>query len=102
MKLLNKNLVPNKRILIKVFVLVVCFIIFVNWYFLPAYDSYARALTNTATFVDQIEDIQPPVITVCFEPHFKQSVYDKYNITEDIFFENSHPNVMAYKTIKVT
>ena len=45
---------------------------------------------------------EPPTITLCFDPRFKPSVFEKYNITNWIFFDDYFPKVLENKTIKAS
>ena len=94
--------IVSKIVILQCFVLLVCFTVFTKWYFIPVSKKYAEQLTNTAKYEKRITKIEPPAVTICFEPHFKQSVYDKYKITADIFFFDAYPDVMKTKTIKVS
>lgn len=39
---------------------------------------------------------QLPAITICFDPPFKPSVLEKYNITDSIFYGAYFPDVIQY------
>ena len=99
---LQKWKIVSKIVILQCFVLLVCFTVFTKWYFIPVSKKYAEQLTNTAKYEKRITKIEPPAVTICFEPHFKQSVYDKYKITADVFFVDVYPDVMKTKTIKVS
>ena len=90
-----------KRTILRFLALFALFVLFFINYLTPIVIQYSSRITNTAKHDELVDDIEPPAITVCFKPKFKKSVFKKYNITEDIFFENVYPDVVANHTIKV-
>ena len=85
---------------LRVIVFLILFVLFCIFYFTPIIDQYWKELTNTAKHDDK-GVIELPAITMCFKPKFKPSVFEKYNITEYVFFSEKFPNVTDKKTIKV-
>ena len=51
--------------------------------------------------LESIEEIEPPTVTVCFDPPFKPSVFEKYGVNEALFKYISFPNVNTNKTVMV-
>ena len=92
----------RKRTIIRGIILLVCLVVFAKWYLITVFEKYALKYTNTAKFDLRIEEVHPPAITICFEPHFKKSVHDKYKTHDGIFFENTHPQIVSNMTIKVS
>ena len=90
----------KKTLVLKKIVFLILFVLFSIFYFTPIIDQYWKELTNTAKHDDKGE-IGLPAITMCFKPKFKPSVFENYNITEDIFFQEKFPNLTAKKNIKV-
>ena len=91
-----------KRAILRISVLAILLILFFYYYLTPTFIQYSTKITNTAKHDELVEDIEPPAITVCFRPKFKQSVFTKYNITEDIFFPGFiFPEHLSNRTIKV-
>ena len=85
---------------LRVIVFLILFVLFCIFYFTPIIDQYWKELTNTAKHDDK-GVIELPAITMCFKPKFKPSVFENYNITEDIFFQEKFPNLTAKKNVKV-
>ena len=92
----------TKRAILRFLTLTVLLVLFFLNYLAPIVIQWRSKITNTAKHVEKVTDIEPPAITVCFKPSFKNSVFKKHNITEDIFHENAFPNFVADNTIKVT
>ena len=92
----------TKRAILRFLALTVLLVLFFMNYLAPIVIQYSSKITNTAKHVEKVTDIEPPAITVCFKPSFKNSIFKKHNITEDIFHENAFPDFVADKTIKVT
>ena len=92
----------TKRAILRFLTLTVLLVLFFLNYLAPIVIQWRSKITNTAKHVEKVTDIEPPAITVCFKPSFKNSIFKKYNITEDIFHENAFPNFVANTTIKVT
>ena len=92
----------TKRAILRFLTLTVLLVLFFLNYLAPIVIQWRSKITNTAKHVEKVTDIEPPAITVCFKPSFKNSVFKKYNITEDIFHANAFPNFTADNTIKVT
>ena len=90
----------QKRRVLKISVLFTLLILFYIYYFKQVFKHFSEELTNTAKYDEKITAIEPPTITVCFTPSFKPSVFEKYNITDWIFFGDYFPDVTAKKTIK--
>ena len=90
----------QKRRVLKISVFVILLILFYIFYFKEVFKHFSEQLTNTAKYDEKLITMEPPIITVCFTPPFKPSVFEKYNITDWIFFENHFPDVTANKTIK--
>ena len=93
--------IVSKATILKCLVLLVCLTVFSKWYFISLCEKYASKYTDAVKFDLRIEKVHPPTITVCFEPHFKKYVHDKYKTHDGIFFENTHPDVMNKTSIKV-
>ena len=91
----------TKRAILRTIALAILFFLFFYYYLLPIVIQYSSKITNTAKHDELVEDIEPPAITVCFKPKFKQSDFNKYNITEDIFFAPIYQEVLSNNTIKV-
>ena len=91
----------TKRAVLRVLALVILFVIFFFNYLKPIVIQWSNGITNTAKHEEPITDVEPPAITVCFEPKFKPSVFNMHNITEDIFYVNAFPDVVVNNTIKV-
>ena len=70
-------------------------------YFSLAFEQFSKKSTNTMFHEESIEEIEPPAITICFDPPFKPSVFEKYRINKWIFFYNNFPHVIANNTFKV-
>ena len=90
----------------RIIVFLILFVLFYIYYLTPIIDQYRKKLTNTAKHDEKVSEtdkgvIELPAITMCFKPKFKPSIFEKYNITEDVFFQDKYPNVTAKKTIKV-
>ena len=81
-------------------VLIALLLLFYVYYFREVIKHFTEQLTNTAKFEEKITVAEPPTITICFDPIFKPSVFEEYNITDWIFFEDLFPEVMKNKTIK--
>ena len=94
--------VVRKKTILKFLVLLVCLTVFARWYFMEVCHKYALKYTNSVKFDLRIDKVQPPAITICFEPHFKKSVHEKYKTHDGIFFENTHPHILSNMTIKVS
>ena len=92
----------TKRAILRFLTLTVLLVLFFMYYLGPIIIQYMSQITNTAKHVEKVTDIEPPAITVCFKPSFKNSIFKKYNITEDIFHENAFPGFVANNTIKVS
>ena len=90
----------KKTLVLKKIVFLILFVLFCIFYFTPIIDQYWKELTNTAKHDDK-GVIELPAITMCFKPKFKPSVFENYNITEDIFFQEKFPNLTAKKNVKV-
>ena len=90
----------KKRTVLKSTVLIALLVLFYVYYFGEVIKHFTEQLTNTAKFVEKITVAEPPTITLCFDPRFKPSVFEEYNITNWIFFEDYYPKVMKNKTIK--
>ena len=92
----------RKRTIIRGIILLVCLVVFAKWYLITVFEKYALKYTNTAKFDLRIEEVHPPAITICFEPHFKKSVHDKYKTHDGIFFEEKgFEDFMKTTSIKV-
>ena len=90
----------QKRIFLKFAVLIALLVLFYVYYFRVVFKQFTEQLTNTAKFEEKITVTEPPTITLCFNPIFKPSVFEEYNITNWIFFGNYFPEVMENKKIK--
>ena len=99
----------KKTLVLKKIVFVILFVLFYIYYLTPIIDGwkndhYWKELTSFANVDAQIsykDVIEVPAITICFKPKFKPSVFENYNITEDIFFQEKFPNLTDKKSIKV-
>ena len=92
----------QKRTVLKFAVLIALLGVFYVYYFRVVFKQFTEQLTNTAKFEEKITFTEPPTITLCFDPRFKPSVFEKYNITNWIFFGDYFPKVMENKTIKAS
>ena len=90
----------KKGNLLKFTVLIALLVLFYFFYFRVVFKHFTEQLTNTSKFEEKITVTEPPTITICFDPIFKPSVFEEYNITDWIFFEDYFPEVMKNKTIK--
>ena len=90
----------QKRIFLKFAVLTALLVLFYVYYFRVVFKQFTEQLTNTAKFEEKITVTEPPTITICFDPIFKPSVFEEYNITDWIFFKDRFPEIMKNKTIK--
>ena len=61
--------------------------------------NYSAGITNTAKYENKLTQIEPPVFELCLDPFFKPSVFEKYNISSSIFFNNDYPDVLINNTI---
>ena len=91
----------TKRAILRILALATLFLLLIYYYLRPIFHQYSTKITNTAKHDELVKDIEPPAITVCIKPKFRQSVFNKYNITEDIFFTNKYPDVVENHTLKV-
>jgi len=96
----NLKMKVQKRTFLKFTVLIALLVLFYVYYFKVVFKQFTEQLTNTAKFEEKITVTEPPTITICFDPIFKPSVFEEYNITDWIFFEDYFPEVMKNKTIK--
>ena len=83
-----------KRTILKALVFISLLILFYIFYFKQVFDQYSNQLTNTAKFEEKIEHVEPPTLTICFEPIYKPSVLEKYNVTEEMFFEDDFTDLL--------
>ena len=90
----------QKRTFLKFTVLITLLVLFYVYYFRVVFKQFTEQLTNTAKFEEKITVTEPPTITLCFNPIFKPSVFEEYNITNWIFFDDYFPEVMENKKIK--
>ena len=90
----------QKRTVLKTLVFITLLVLFYIYYFKQVYKQFSEQLTNTAKYEEKITVTKPPTITICFDPAFKPSVFEKYNISDWIFFEDYFPNVTANMSIK--
>ena len=91
----------NVGMVFKILLFLILLILFYFGYFIFVLDSYSKKITNTMTSENFVIQMEPPAITICFDPPFKPSVMEKYNISQKIFETNFYPNLIASKTIKV-
>ena len=91
----------QNRTFLKFTVLIALLVLFYVYYFRVVFQQFTEQLTNTAKFEEKIKVTEPPTITLCFDPRFKPSVFEEYNITNLIFHEDSFPELMKNKKIKV-
>ena len=96
----NLEMKVQKRAVLKFMVLIALLVLFYVYYFRVVFKQFTEQLTNTAKFEEKITVTEPPTITLCFDPKFKPSVFEEYNITNWIFFEDYYPEVMKNKKIK--
>ncbi len=96
----NLKMKVQKRTVLKFTVLIALLVLFYVYYFRVVFRQFTEQLTNTAKFEEKITVTESPTITLCFDPRFKPSVFEEYNITDSIFYEDSFPEVMKSKTIK--
>ena len=96
----NLKMKVQKRTFLKFTVLIALLVLFYVYYFKVVFKQFTEQLTNTAKFEEKITVTEPPTVTICFDPIFKPSVFEEYNITDWIFFEDLFPEVMKDKTIK--
>ena len=97
----NLKMKVLKRTFLKFTVLIALLVLFYFYYFRVVFKQFTEQLTNTAKFEEKITVTEPPTITICFDPIFKPSVLEAYNINDWIFFQDRFPEVMKDKTIKV-
>ena len=90
----------QKRTILKTSVLSTLLVLFYIYYFKQVYKHFSEQLTNTAKYEEKITVTEPPTITICFDPAFKPSVFEKYNISDWVFHEEYFPNVTANMSIK--
>ena len=90
----------QKRTILKTSVLLTLLVLFYIYYFKQVYKQFSEQLTNTAKYEEKITVTEPPTITICFDPAFKPSVFEKYNISDWVFFEEYFPNITANMSIK--
>ena len=90
----------QKKTFLKSTLLIALLVLFYAYYFRVVFKHFTEQLTNTAKFEEKITVTEPPTITLCFNPIFKPSVFEKYNITDWIFFDDYFPEVMENKKIK--
>ena len=91
----------KKTLVLRTMVFLILFVLFYIYYLTPVIDGwkndhYWKELTNIANFDAKIsykDVIELPAITIGFKPKFKLSVFEKYNITEYIFFQETFPNL---------
>ena len=98
----NLEMKVQKRRVLKFMVLIALLVLFYVYYFRVVFKQFTEQLTNTAKFEEKFTVTEPPTITLCFDPRFKPSVFEKYNITKWIFFGDYFPEVMENKTIKAS
>ena len=98
----NLEMKVQKRTVLKLMVLIALLVLFYIYYFRVVFKQFTEQLTNTAKFEEKITVTEPPTITLCFDPRFKPSVFEKYNITNWIFFDDYFPKVLENKTIKAS
>ena len=98
----NLEMKVQKRAVLKFMVLIALLVLFYVYYFRVVFKQFTEQLTNTAKFEEKITVTEPPTITLCFDPRFKPSVFEKYNITNWIFFGDYFPKVVENKTIKAS
>ena len=96
----NLKMKVQKRTFLKFAVLIALLVLFYVYYFRVVFKQFTEQLTNTAKFEEKITVTEPPTITLCFNPIFKPSVFEEYNITNWIFFGDYFPEVMKNKKIK--
>ena len=96
----NWKMKVQKRTFLKFTVLIALLALFYVYYFKVVFKQFTEQLTNTAKFEEKITVTEPPTITLCFNPIFKPSVFEEYNITNWIFFGDYFPEVMKNKKIK--
>ena len=96
----NLKMRVKKGNLLKFTVLIALLVLFYFFYFRVVFKHFTEQLTNTSKFEEKITVTEPPTITICFDPIFKPSVFEEYNITDAIFFADRFPEVMENKTIK--
>ena len=90
----------QKKTFLKSTILISLLVLFYVYYFRVVFKHFTEQLTNTAKFEEKITVTEPPTITLCFNPIFKPSVFEEYNITNWIFFGDYFPEVMENKKIK--
>ena len=76
-------------------------ILFYVGYFRLVFTQFSKQQTNTITYDESFKSAEPPTITICFDPAFKSSVLESYNVTKEIFYIDHFSDVFETKKIKV-
>ena len=88
MKKLIRTVTKYKKEIVKGGIYFVLLVVFIQFYLVEACKNYLKGGTTFRSLTENAEFLPAPYITLCFNPHFKPSILEKYGLTWPFSFED--------------
>ena len=88
MKKLIRTVTKYKKEIVKGGIYFVLLVVFIQFYLVEAFKNYLKGGTTFRSLTENAEFLPAPYITLCFNPHFKPSILEKYGLTWPFSFED--------------
>ena len=78
----------QRKIILKSILYFILLIIFITFYLIDEIQTYAKRSKTLTSQTIEVEILEAPQVMLCFEPHFKPSMLQKYNLPKSLNFDD--------------
>ena len=73
------------KLLVTILLYLLLLILFCLFYLVDQMEDFIQGRTTITSRLEKVNFLEPPTLTLCFDPPFKLSIFEKYGVNEALF-----------------